>query len=142
MENFRNAITTLPDYNQLSEIASFLGTGRYQNLHMTQEQPSEWATPWEMIYEGDWCKFSVAIGMEFILRLSGWKPERLKLQLIKDYSLSDLFFILKVDNYYVLNYEYGKISTRLSDNYEIIEEIVFDEKYVSIKYNKYNEGVR
>lgn len=63
---FRNAITTLPDYNQLSEIASFWAQAPLSKFAYDPEQPSEWATPWEMIYEGDWCKFSVAIGMELL----------------------------------------------------------------------------
>jgi hypothetical protein len=41
------------------------------------EDCSEWPGPWEMIHNCDWCPYSVAIGMEFTLRLAGWDKSRL-----------------------------------------------------------------
>jgi len=130
-KSLRGLLPTLSEQEQLKKVACYWAQAPLSKFAYDPERPDTWPTPWEMIYEGDWCKMSVAIGMEFTLRLSGWAPDRLNLVLIKDYDRSDLFFILKIDDKFVLNYDYEKVSEYPDTNHEVITTIGFDNKKYS-----------
>ena len=86
------------------------------------EDCSEWPSPWEMISKGDWCPYSVAIGMEFTLRLAGWDKSRLTLMVIRDYDISAQMMILKIDDDTVLNYSVGMVEEFPKTNYCVLAQ--------------------
>jgi hypothetical protein len=62
-----------------------------------------------MMSINDWCRNSVAIGIEFTLRLCGWNPKRLKLKLILDRQSSVMAMTVIVDDAWILNYDWGLV---------------------------------
>lgn len=84
------------------------------------EDCSEWPSPWEMIAAKDWCPYSVAIGMEFTLRLAGWDKSRLLLMAIRDYDISEQRMILKIDDSIALNYSVGMVEEFPKTNYDVL----------------------
>lgn len=108
-KQFRSSLAALSEDEQLKKVVTYWSQAPVANFAYDPERPDTWMTPWEMISEGDWCRASVAIGMEFTLRLAGWSQDRLRLVQIKDYDASDLLFVVEVDGTHYLNYEYGSV---------------------------------
>lgn len=90
------------------------------------ENCKELPTPWEMIITNDWCRDSVAVGMEFTLRLAGYPAEELSLSLIRDYDISEQMFCLKIDNRLLLNYSIGEVKELPSTNHFCLMQIRYN----------------
>src|SRR5438270_4117448 len=106
----RSSLANMPEAEQLAAVAKFWAQAPLHKFAYDVEKPETWPSPWEMISEGDWCSRSVGIGIEFTLRLGGWKPERLTLHLIRDLDRSDMMFVVEIDDNYYLNYDHGLVS--------------------------------
>jgi hypothetical protein len=76
---FRTGLSMLSEPDQLRAVAGYWALAPMKSLAYDVERPLDLPTPWEMIDLGDWCRNSVAYGMEFTLRLAGWDASRLKL---------------------------------------------------------------
>jgi len=86
-----------------------------------------------MICENQWCRLSIAIGMEQTLRLAGWDSSRLTLRLINDRDAHDIFFVVDVDGTKWLNYEFGAVVEKPDTNYYVICNWQFEGKsYISV----------
>jgi len=85
-----------------------------------------WPGPWEMVMAGDWCRDSVAVGMEFTLRLAGFSQDRLTLVMIKDYDVSDQMLCLKIDNEKLLNYSVAEVVDYPTTKHDIIFQYRFN----------------
>lgn len=109
-KQLREGLKTLPEAEQLEKVAHFWAKAPIARFAYDPENAASWPTMWEMLNENDWCRNSVAIGMEQTLRLSGWPSDRLKLAYIKDYDLSDMMLVVQVDDRLWLNYEYDTVS--------------------------------
>jgi hypothetical protein len=119
-KDLRQALPLLPEDEQLRQVAKHWSQAPLSRFAYDAENAESWPTIWEMIGENDWCRNSVAIGMEQTLRLSGWTPERLKLALVKDHDLSDMMLVVQVDNLFWLNYEYDSVVTIPNTKREIL----------------------
>jgi hypothetical protein len=107
--NFRDSLPAMPEHEQLVAVAEFWQQCPFDRWVLDPLFPKEWMTVWEMLYAGQYCINGVAMGIEATLRYSGWDPSRLELVMIKeDDALSSEFFVVKIDNKYVLNYSYGQ----------------------------------
>lgn len=82
--------------------------------------------PWEMMTANNWCPESVAIGMEFTLRLAGIDTNRMALVLIRDYEQSEQFLCLEIDNDKYLNYCVGEITPKPIKGIDEIGRFVFN----------------
>ncbi|RYD62885.1 MAG: hypothetical protein EOP83_13470 [Verrucomicrobiaceae bacterium] len=107
----REHLKTLTEREQLDLVAKYWGQAPLCRFAYDAEDAKSWPTMWEMISENNWCRNSVAIGMEQTLRLAGFAPDRMKLSYIKDYDLSDMILVLIVDDLYYLNYEHATVVT-------------------------------
>ena len=120
-KDFRKDLPELPEIEQLSAVAKYWALAPLLKLAHDIEQPQdEWPTPWEMVSAGDWDRNSVAIGMEFTLRLSGWDKDRLQLWMIRDYDISEVILILVVDQKFILNYDYSEVSEYPKTKHDVI----------------------
>lgn len=81
-----------------------------------------WPSPWEMIQANEWCRSSVAIGMESTLRLAGLPADRMKLKLILDRDIQELLLVLIVDEAWVLNYDWGFVQPCPTTDHRILKE--------------------
>lgn len=125
---FRKSLATMDPYAQLEATAAYWAQAPLVPLAYDPEHPETWGTPWEMVSEGRWCRLSAAIGMEFTLRLAGWSEDRLTLTYLNDRDLKDMFFVLEIDDEYLLNYTFKSVARSLSDNKIIIASWRFKDK--------------
>lgn len=127
----REEIKNLSDADALQRVARYWAEAPLCKMAYDPEDHTTWPTPWEMVMESDWCPYSVAIGMEFTLRLAGWNPNRMKLLLIRDYDISDQRMVLKVDDQVVLNYNVGIVEKYPETRHDVLEAYQNDGKRYS-----------
>jgi hypothetical protein len=128
-KQFRRQLPSLPETEQLNSVAKYWALAPLAKVSYDVEDPMSWPTPWEMISQGIWCRNSVAIGMEFTLRLSGWKPQRLQLAMLRDYELSEQTMIVIIDDSKVMNYTYSVVVDYPNTKHEIVGKWQFSGKF-------------
>lgn len=127
----REEIKLLDDDAAFQRVAEYWGDAPLLKMAYDPEDCTEWPSPWEMVAAGDWCPFSVAIGMEFTLRLAGWDPERMELVTIRDYNISEQKMILKIDGRIALNYSVGTVEAFPESNFDVLAAFKNDGKRYS-----------
>ena len=125
----RNQLRELPEKEQLLSVVSFWIKAPLKKMAYDPETLDDYPSPWDMMNENDWCQNSVAVGMDFTLRLGGWSADRLQIKMIRDYDLSIQRLVLVVDGKYFLNYEYGEIVEALSANHDVLDTWQFTGKH-------------
>jgi len=121
----RTQMETQTEKEQLQSVADFWAQAPLATMAYDPEALDTYPTPWEMMHENDWCANSVAVGMEFTLRLGGWSADRLRVRMMRDYDLSVQKLILEVDGKYLLNYEYSSVTDIPTTRYDILESWQF-----------------
>ena len=104
---FRDALSSFSEYEQLEKVCRWWGLAPLNKRSIDPYDPKSWMTVWEMIYSGDLCQNSLAVAMEATLRLAGWDANRLMLQMIYSDEENSEFLVVKIDNQFLLNYNYG-----------------------------------
>jgi hypothetical protein len=118
-KRFRESLRTLDEINQLSAVAKYWAQAPLMGLAHDIEFSEKLPSPWEMISEGNWCRNSIAIGMEFTLRLAGWNSSRLNLHMLRDWDLSEVILILIIDESKTLNYNYGEVTEYPNSRHDV-----------------------
>lgn len=118
----------MDEQQALQAVADYWAFAPLLKMAYDPEDCSEWPSPWEMIHAGEWCPYSVAIGMEFTLRLAGWEPDRFKLITIRDYDVSEQRMILKIDESLVLNYNVGMLEEYPKSHHVVLASFQNDGK--------------
>lgn len=108
-KSFRKSFADMTESEQLQAVAEYWSHTPLQIIAYNMDEPDTWPSPWEMLSINDWCRNSVAIGMEFTLRLSGWNQERLQIKWILDRSSSVMVATVVVDEQWLLNYDWGSV---------------------------------
>ena len=119
-KKFRSSLVDLSEEDKLTRVAEYWALAPLSKLAYDIERPDNWPTPWEMITNGDWCRNSVAIGMEFTLRLSGFPAERMELTLIRDWDISEVILVLNIDQKTVLNYTYDSVDLYPTTRHDVV----------------------
>lgn len=107
-KDFRRELADQPTSAQIAAVAAYWSNTPIGALAYNPDDETGWLSPWERIYNNQWCRSSVAIGMENTLRLAGIEADRLRLQLLAD-DICDLLLVLIVDDAFVLNYDWGSV---------------------------------
>lgn len=119
-KQFRKDLSLLSEEEQINAVATYWSLAPLSKLAHDMEQPNNCPSPWEMVTDGDWCRNSVAMGMEFTLRLAGWSAERLELRMIRDWDISEVIVVLNIDDSKVLNYTYGTVVDYPATRHDIL----------------------
>lgn len=119
-KDFRKSLTILPEQEQLDAVAAYWAKAPLGKLAYDLDSPETIPSAWEMIGAGDWCENSVAIGMEFTLRLAGWDVSRLELAMVRDFDISEMKVVLIIDGQKWLNYSYGQVSNCPTSRHDIV----------------------
>ncbi len=128
-KELRENIASMPEQDAFRAVSEYWARAPMMKMAYDPEHPEEWPLIWEMISNGDWCPFSVAIGMESTLRLSGLiDPSRMEVLYIRDYEISDTKYILKIDNNTVLNYTVGEVEEYPTSSPQILARFKNDGK--------------
>ena len=131
---FRKTISEIPDDEKFLHVAKYWAQTPIKNIAYDIEDLGSLPTPWEMMYEGEWCRNSIAIGMEFTLRFAGIDENRMELRQIIDPTISDMMLALVIDEKYMLNYDWGNVTQyKLAKSVRIIKRIRhIKDKYVDV----------
>ena len=93
--------------DQLKAIATFCADMPFGPRSIDYYTPSEWPTPWEILYHGSMCTSSISLLMYYTLVMVNAELD-VELYLVED---ADGQYLLPVVNdQFVLNYELGKVS--------------------------------
>lgn len=128
-KKFRTSLSSLLEDEQLSAVAEYWALAPLSKIAYDIERPETWLSPWEMVMEGDWCRNSVAIGMEFTLRLAGVDPHRMQLVMIRDWDLSESMLVLNIDDSKLLNYTYGLVVDYPDTRHDVVGRWQFCGKF-------------
>jgi hypothetical protein len=109
-----------PDHDQLEMVVKFWAQAPLMTIAYDPEALDTYPSAWEMMNYNDWCVNSVAVGMEFTLRLAGWSANRLRIHMMKDYDISDQRLVVEVDGKYLLNYDFQQVSEIPDTNFEVL----------------------
>ena len=118
------------DEEQLLKTAKYWQSFPISKYYLDIDDPKNWPTPWEILYEGDYCQSTLAYMMEQTLLLADerWTTDRLKLYLIDDKVKSDIFIILVADAKYVINYSHFDII-----NFDFVENnCIIQHEYLAV----------
>jgi hypothetical protein len=127
----RNEIRDLTPDKQLKKISEFCATMPVGRRTVDYYSPADWATPWEILFHGEFCKSSISLLIFYTIMLVN-KDQNIELWLVKG---NDSDYLLPVvDNQYILNYEAGKIN-----NYsDICDYFIVMQKYSKDQIKKLN----
>lgn len=132
-KTFRRSLTDLETSKQLELVAQYWSKAPIGPLAYNPENAKQWLTPWEMIHHNQWCRSSVALGMEQTLRLAGMDKDRLTLRLVSDKTNGALLLLI-VDGLYVLNYDWGSVFSLPLTGHRVMREWRFAEReYLEIE---------
>lgn len=104
---FRRGLEAMPPEDRLAPVAAWWAQAPLLTIAYDPEAPDTWPSPWEMVHAGDWCRNSVAIGMEATLRLSGVPAERLELAMLIAPGEERMGLVAVFDGATALNHEWG-----------------------------------
>lgn len=111
--------TDIQDLNlteKLEEIAKFCFKIPYGSRTIDYYTPSDWPSPWEILFYGSFCTSSISLLMYYTLILTT-HDVNIELWLVEDQD--GMFLLPIIENQFVLNYELGKIS-KIADIKEFI----------------------
>lgn len=103
--NFKQDLKELTPENKLKAVAKWWADAPLINSSINIDFPSEWPTPWELIYEGTFCQCSIAYLMQQTLLMVDW-PEDIELMFV-DNTHDQLLVLVTGDK--VLNYVVGEV---------------------------------
>lgn len=107
---------------QMTTVAKFFATMPYGTRTIDYYTPSDWPTPWEIIFHGRLCKSSISLLIFYTFSLLHTQ-NNFELYLIDDGE--DEYLLPVIDNQFVLNYHLGEVSKYLDIRDEFTVKQVF-----------------
>ena len=109
--DFRKSLSVAQsDLEQVTAIANWWAQAPEGTRVIDPYDQRRWPSGWELIYAGDFCRSSIALGMEqtFLQRNGRWTENRVKLALLDDNG-EDIYLVLIIDDTWILNYDHGRV---------------------------------
>jgi len=119
-KKLREDLKELTLENQLSETAKFCASIPFGSRTLDYYSPSDWPTPWEILFYGSFCTSSISLLMYYTFILTP-VDAIVELHLVED---DDGIYLLPViNNQFVLNYELGKVSMypEIKNNFKVLK---------------------
>lgn len=127
-KELRTNLKTQDEASQLQSVVDFWSLSPLSTFAHDPEALDTYETPWEMMHHNDWCQNSVAVAMEFTLRLGGAPTDKLIIRMIRDHDVSVQRLVVEFDGKYWLNYEHGIVSALPETNYDVLDTWKFNGK--------------
>lgn len=106
-KNLRDSLKELSLEDQLKEVAKFCASIPFGSRTLDYYDPTDWPTPWEILFHGSFCTSSISLLMYYTFVLTAIDAN-VELHLVED---DDGVFLLPIINdQFVLNYELGMVS--------------------------------
>ena len=102
--NFRKSLEVSSD--PLQDVIDYYNQFPQVSIHTDPYSKETWPDPWELLWNGQYDENTIALGMAYTLELCDWPCEIL---LIQDPTKSHVGIVIRIDNKFVLNHNYGLI---------------------------------
>ena len=109
-KQFRKSLGLLTETQRLHAVAAYWARAPLLNIAYDCDAPHTWPGIWEMVGAGNWCRNSVAIGMDHTLRMAGFEPGRLCMGLLWDEDIAAVLMVVRIDADLLLNYNWGLLT--------------------------------
>lgn len=119
---FRQSLDTNNTLQVCETVVEWWRTAPTVSLSIDPVDSTNWPTPWEMLYSGDFCDNSLALGMAYTIYYTNSNINIDMLYLIDEQQSVQKLCAL-VDHKYLLNYEHGVISTKPGPGTRIIYDV-------------------
>lgn len=100
---FRQDVATQSLAEQCSEVQLWWNLAPRSNISIDPYDMESWPGPWDMVYEGDTCKFSAALGMSYTIFCID-KDVPNTIMRVNDLKNNDMYMVTVIDDTWVLNY--------------------------------------
>ncbi len=115
---FRKGLDTDNTYEVCDVVVNWWKMAPISSMTIDPVDSNTWPTPWEMLHSGNFCENSIALGMSYTIYYANEGiPNELLFITDTDNSIQQLCTL--IDNKYLLNYQYGSISTLPTENVSI-----------------------
>lgn len=106
--------------NCLEAISTWWEQAPMVNVAIDPYNPESWPTVWEIIYQGECCKYSRGLAMAYNMH---YMDPRVKVTLdrVRDHAFGDEYMIANFGGLYALNSLHGKIISPSVDSLETRE---------------------
>lgn len=118
----------MDEMTQLQAVADYWAKAPLLTIAYDPSDAVTWPTPWEMLHANNWCRSSVAIGMDSTLRLAGFPADRMTLKLIIDRDIEQMLLCLMIDHTWLLNYDWGIVKPYPKTDHATIKAWRFKDK--------------
>ena len=120
-KKLRDDIKDLPLYSQLERIAEFFSDTPYGTRTLDYYNPTNWPTPWEILFYGSFCPSSISLLIYYTLILL---PNEKEIELILVEDVDGIYLLPMVNNHLVLNYHLGEVSkySNICDNFKVLKK--------------------
>jgi hypothetical protein len=117
----RNEIKDLPLDEQMEKVAKFCSTIPFGSRTLDYYDPTNWPTPWEILFHGSFCTSSISLLMFYTFVLLPTFTT-IELMLVRDED--GIYLLPLIDNHYILNHHLGQISKypEVKDNFTVIQK--------------------
>ena len=113
--------------DQINSIVKFFAKVPYGARTLDYYTPTSWPTPWEILYNGTFCKSSISLLMFYTFVLLN-TSNKIELHMIDDSD--DIYLVPIINNKYVLNYELGSVSEYKCLSKQFIDKQIFTELHI------------
>lgn len=106
-------VSELSDQQQLQKVADWWSKAPVSRDWLNWDDPLNWPDPWELIATKNLDNSAISLGMSYTLVLgqdSRWSADRISLRLVSDRERTMQHLVTVVDQKYVLNFDYAKVS--------------------------------
>ena len=134
----KNLTSNHSDYEQLNIVVNFWSNAPTSIRILDWDYCTLWPDAWQLIHSNNFDESAISLGMFYTLILGEderWTSDRCSLNLIKDDIRSQQKIVLRIDNKWLMNYEYKKITVLndVKDSFFVQQTYSFDGKNHYIK---------
>lgn len=107
--DFRRSLDTSDIEDTCTRIFQWWRFAPLHNLSIDPYDVRTWPSVWEMLHQGDFCKFSTAIGMSYTFF---YIDEKIKNRILRvyDHENSDIYMTTLINNKWLLNYNISTVA--------------------------------
>jgi hypothetical protein len=92
---------------QIEEVAKFCASIPFGSRSLDYYSPTDWPTPWEILFYGSFCTSSISLLIFYTLSMI---PISAKIDLYLVEDDNDVYLLPVINDQFVLNYELGSVS--------------------------------
>jgi len=106
--DFRKRMSTESTLDIVNNVVTWWGTAPVGPRSIDPYDVKTWPTAWELLDEGNYCRYSIGLGMAYTIFYCNENIKNNILRL-RDLENQDIYMAVLIDDKFLLNYEYGEV---------------------------------